>query len=144
MRRLLISSLILAGFCSSDCQAAGDIRLKLFFETSMSTHGVQFPTSGELDFVIKSHDVDVYALEFGRLRFLGSKSTGHADFYGPVAFNVQATPRQLNFTGAYKTHVETARITTDGVSQCHAALGVHLRPGYDHFEFNVAGAEINI
>ncbi len=144
MRHLLIPSLILASICSNDCKAAGDIKLKLFFQTAVSGYGVQLPLNGELDFIIKSHDVDVYTSEFGHLKYVGSKSVGHGDFFGPIVFNVQASGHQLNFTGTYKTHVESARITTDGVSQCHAALSVRLRPGFDHYEFNVGGANVNL
>jgi len=135
--------LLLAALCSSESKAEGNIKLKLSFETEVSASGLQLPTKGALQFVMKGRDVDVYASEFGQWNYIGSKSVGHGFFYGPVDFSVQASPRALNFTGSYRTHIETAHITTDGVSQCHASLAIRLRPGQSQYDFVVAGANVH-
>jgi len=124
--------------------AKADIKLKLTYDVKYSFSTVQIPSRGEIDYVLKKNDVEVYGVNNGTPFFAGSKSKGRGYFFGPLKIGVRADAHRVEFTGTYRTHVVRAVITTDGVSSCNAELSAALRPGQSTYEYEYGALKIEI
>ena len=138
----LISGCVVLYLASTLGSYASDLRLKVTYSNEYSVDGVQLPTDGDLGFVIKPRDVEIYAHNFAD--YIGKKSEGHMDFWGPVNFSVKYDTRQLTFVGTYKTHIERLTVQTDGQSTCRASISLALRPGYTQYRYEFHGLPIMV
>jgi len=143
MRHVKWTIVFITLFLGASLQIAkADIRLKLIYDSHVEVSTMQLPTSGEIDFVLKKNDVDVYGSNLGSMFYVGSKSKGEGDLFGPIKISVHADTHRIEFVGAYRSHIEHVVITTDGVSSCSARISVALRPGHHKYEFVYGGVHV--
>jgi hypothetical protein len=71
--------------------AKADVKLRLLYADDMSMNTTQFPANGEIDFVIKKNDIEVYGNVNGDIHLVGSKSRPYGDLFGPFKFSVHAS-----------------------------------------------------
>src|SRR5271170_4765234 len=98
MRSALLTVVPLAIFWSI-LPAKADVKLRLLYDDDMSMNTTQFPANGEIDFVIKKNDIDVYANIHGDIHLVGSKSRPYGDLFGPFKFSAHASAHRLDFMG---------------------------------------------
>jgi hypothetical protein len=124
--------------------AKADVKLRLLYADDMSMNTTQFPANGEIDFVIKKNDIEVYGNVNGDIHLVGSKSRPYGDLFGPFKFSVHASAHSLQFIGVYRSHIERAVVTTDGVSSCSATISLALKRGFSEYEYQIGGFPIRI
>jgi hypothetical protein len=87
--------------------AKADMKLRLLYDDDMSMNKSQFPANGEIDFVIKKNDIEVYGNVNGDIHLVGSKSRPYGDLFGPFRFSVHASAHSLYQVPKRPTHGPT-------------------------------------
>ena len=118
--------------------AKADVKLRLLYDDDMSTNTARFPANGEINFVIKKNDIEVYGNVNRNIHFVGGQFRPYGDLFGPFKFSVHASAHSLQFIGVYRSHIERAVVATDGVSSCRATINLALKPGFSEYGFKSA------